>query len=666
MLAVTVLDFNSARPLAEILAQQARAEVDAEDVKRRLAGRVREFVSWLFSGRALLGRREARIGDVDGTPGASLAIALTGPDAGLWKDHATGEGGDLIDLYLAYRGWDRKHFQVALKELAAEFLGDPVEVQRAPWQPSATGWIAERRAKLGTKPRQDHLELGAPVATWKYRDLAGNIVASVERYEPDGTPASKTYRPWCFKVVDGQRRWVKGAPELRPLYNLAGIAAAETVVLVEGEKCAQALIDLGIAATTAMQGAEAPVAATDWSILQGKTVIVWPDNDPPGLKYAETASGRLTALGCTVLAVPIPAGKPPKWDAADCIAEGEDAREMIARAVVVPAPARPRIRILDIDELENLPPPTWLVENVVTESGFSILWGRSGALKSWVALDIAMAVACGAPWHGRAVKPGLVVYLAAEGAHGLGSRAYAWRRLKAGDSRPRFKLIPHSVALPGDDLAPLIEAVLGLEERPRLIVLDTLARTFGRGDENKQADMNAYVDAADTLRAETGAHVMVIHHSGVHEDKRERGSNVLRGAADTVIKVHRHDDKIDLINRAPEGKQKDAEEFDTVRLRTQKVHFEHRGSERSTLLLMTDDDPTETPRDRDNHKLGRVEKAIVEAMTQAGEPIGLTRLKLMTKANPGSISRALENLEEHGFVVRTDQDGQRAKLWRLA
>src|SRR6185437_14532422 len=104
-------------------------------------------------------------------------------------------------------------------------------------------------------------------------------------------------------------------------------------------------------------------------------------------------------------------------------------------------------------------------------------------------------------WHGKAVKHGLVVYVAAEGSHGLGRRAIGWRRTRGRDlAAPQFKLIPHSVALTSDDLDAIVEAILKLEARPVLIVIDTLARTFGAGDENKQADMNAYVSAADKLR----------------------------------------------------------------------------------------------------------------------------------------------------------------------
>lgn len=71
---------------------------------------------------------------------------------------------------------------------------------------------------------------------------------------------------------------------------------AETVILVEGEKRALALIEAGYPATTAMHGAKAPVNKTDWSPLAGKDVLIWPDRDRPGFGYAETASQAASAL----------------------------------------------------------------------------------------------------------------------------------------------------------------------------------------------------------------------------------------------------------------------------------------------------------------------------------------------------------------------------------
>jgi AAA domain len=286
-----------------------------------------------------------------------------------------------------------------------------------------------------------------------------------------------------------------------------------------------------------------------------------------------------------------------------------------------------------------------------------------------VALDMAMCVAGGIPWHGKLIKQGLVVYLAAEGSHGLGRRAIGWRRTRGRDlPKPAFKLIPHSVALTGEDLEPMVEAILALDQRPVLIIIDTLARTFGAGDENKQADMNAYVTAADRLREATGANVLIVHHSGVHEDKRERGSNVLRGAADTVIKVSRKDDKLDIINHGPEGKQKDTEEFKTVKLRTAKVAFEQGGQEQSTLILnlREDDGSAEPEGEVGGERLGTNEQKIIDALKKADEPLGFTRLKAMTGiGNSGSIARSLDRLVEKELVsVDLDNSGN-TKLWAL-
>ena len=663
-----ILDFNTALPLASLEARAQRHDVDAEDVKRRIHADAEGFVRWLFSGRALIARGEARIGDVSGTPGASLSIALRGASAGLWRDHATDEGGDLIKLYQAYMGYEgSRNFGLAVKEIAAEFLGDQVPIQRGPAHPTAAVRIAEKREKLGDKPRADMQDLGPPVASWKYYDADGNLLASVVRYEPDGTPGSKTFRPYHFKTVEGRRTWGMGAPSMRPLFRLPKIALADPVVLCEGEKAAQALADIGIEATTAMQGAKAPIDKTDWSALKGKTVIVWPDNDEPGRAYAKAVSAHLMGLGCRVHVVGIPEGAPPTWDAADCVAEGRDAQALIARAQPIEKADRPRIRILDIDELEDLPPPTWLVDKVLTRGGLAVLWGRSGDLKSWVANDLCMRVATGTPWFGRQVVQGLVLYVAAEGAYGFGSRVRAWRRFRGeGLDKPRFKLIPHPVAITSEDLEFMVVAILALEAQPTLIVLDTLARTFGVGDENKQADMNAYVTAADKLRDATGATVMIVHHSGVGDGNRERGSSVLRGAADTMIKVARQGDKLTLTNRSPEGKQKDAEEFEDVRLRVQKVSYDHAGTEHTTLLLMEDDDPLPTSSaSNEPPKFGKVETAILDALKRADGPLGLTRLTLMTSSPKNSILKSLTSLIDKNAIEKLASDNTSAALYRL-
>lgn len=662
-----VLDFNSA---ARQDAPVGSALVDAADIRARLNRSAREFVDWMFSGRALCNAREARIGDTAGTAGSSLSIALAGESAGQWHDHATGESGDLIGLYMAYMGYQRGNFQLALKEIASEFLRDPVEVRRASFQPTANQRIAEKKAKLGDKPRADDLELGLHVAEWKYYDLTGSIIAAVKRFEPDGTPASKTYRPYCFKIVDGQRRWKMGAPELRPLYRLPEIALAQTVVLVEGEKCAQALADLGIDATTAMQGAEAPIERTDWTPLTGKTVIIWPDNDVPGLAYARRVSERLTAIGCTVLGVAIPPDAPAKWDAADCIAGGGDPREIIASALPM-AVDKPRIRLLDVDDLEAMAPPQWLIDGILTVNGLSMMWGRSGAMKSFVALDMALCIATGHPWQGHSVRQGRVVYIAAEGASGLSRRIVGWRKTKGKDlPKPAFQLVPHGLTMAGDDLVALINA-LGTEPLS-MVVVDTVSRTIGGGDLNKPNEVNAYVQALDRLREATGANVCVVHHGGKDDDRNELGNEGLRNASDTVIHIKRTNDTINVINEAPKGKQKDFEEFQTIRLKPVKSAYMLDDTEHVTLNLMLEDpvampseDGSDGTRQRSKTKPSKHEETVLEALAAVGVPVGFTRLRAMTGIAPASLTRALDNLCERKLASRADAGEGLSKLWKL-
>lgn len=80
-----------------------------------------------------------------------------------------------------------------------------------------------------------------------------------------------------------------------PLYNLAAVIGAQTVIVTEGEKKADDLNSLGFVATTALGGA-GKAAHTDWSSLAGKTVYLWADNDEPGVKHMQEVQKILCML----------------------------------------------------------------------------------------------------------------------------------------------------------------------------------------------------------------------------------------------------------------------------------------------------------------------------------------------------------------------------------
>ena len=306
-----MIDFNDTSKSAE----QNRNE-EREAIRADLIARLESVLETMFpAGKKRRGK--FLIGDVLGSPGDSLEVVLNGDKAGLWTDRATGAGGDIFALIGAHSGIDVLHDFPRVLDAAADLLGRSRSI-RVP------------KARKQNVPVD---ELGPATAKWDYLDAAGHLLAVVYRYDPPGQ--KKQFRPW-----DAKRRKM-APPDPRPLYNQPGIASAAQVVLVEGEKCAQALIDMGIVATTAMHGANAPTDKTDWSALSGKAVLIWPDRDKPGWEYANQAAQAILSAGaksCHVLYPPEDAVE--GWDAADAIAEGFDVATFLAHG--------PRLQMHDV------------------------------------------------------------------------------------------------------------------------------------------------------------------------------------------------------------------------------------------------------------------------------------------------------------------------------
>lgn len=130
---------------------------------------------------------------------------------------------------------------------------------------------------------------GERTGLWTYHDAQGEPVGLVVRWDgPDG----KDIRP-VARYADGWH--ISAMPAPRPLYGLHELRTAPVVVVTEGEKAADAARKCGLVATTSAGGAMA-ASKTDWSPLAGRSVIILPDNDEPGLAYAAEAARILTRL----------------------------------------------------------------------------------------------------------------------------------------------------------------------------------------------------------------------------------------------------------------------------------------------------------------------------------------------------------------------------------
>ena len=220
---------------------------------------------------------------------------------------------------------------------------------------------------------------------------------------------------------------------------------------------------------------------------------------------------------------------------------------------------------VSIDQLLQLPPPEWLVEGLLIETGVSGLFGAPGSFKSFVALDLGLSIAHGIDWHGRGVKQKRVLYICAEGQYGFGVRGLVWREHRApGLTTDNFQILP----LPVNFLDPacvdqFLQAVAAHTSGFDVFIVDTLARNFGEGDENSTKDMNAFVAGVSKL-ARAGAHVLVVHHVGKDAGKDERGSSAFRGALDGALRLDR--DELSERVTLSVKKQKDGPEAEPISL----------------------------------------------------------------------------------------------------
>jgi hypothetical protein len=203
-----------------------------------------------------------------------------------------------------------------------------------------------------------------------------------------------------------------------------------------------------------------------------------------------------------------------------------------------------KFNFLDFDEaassaLVDLAPP--LIEGLLDQGTMSVLYGDSNVGKTFVAMDMAYHIATGGMYGGMETTKSLVVYVAGEGGNGARRRMAALKDKFAPTDKPPIKLLAYPIDLrrPDADLVPFIAALKEVSAGGQigLVVVDTLSRALAGGDENSPVDMGAIVKHFDMIRAETGSHLMVVHHTGKDKAKGARGHTLLRAATDTEIEI---------------------------------------------------------------------------------------------------------------------------------
>lgn len=202
----------------------------------------------------------------------------------------------------------------------------------------------------------------------------------------------------------------------------------------------------------------------------------------------------------------------------------------------VRAVMKDRFQVTWFDDVNNSPAKEEIVKGLIGAGEFSLWVAKPGTAKSVLLCDIGCHIAAGKDWHGKAVKQGLVVFFAAERKSLTERRIAAWRKKHDVTGIPFAvvggKLDLTANAIDAKALAVTIKALEAKSGLPcHLVILDTVTRTFGAGDQNSSKDMQRYIQSADELNRATGAHVAAIHHSGWVGD-RGKGAVDLDGAVD--------------------------------------------------------------------------------------------------------------------------------------
>lgn len=239
---------------------------------------------------------------------------------------------------------------------------------------------------------------------------------------------------------------------------------------------------------------------------------------------------------------------------------------------------------LDLAQIDALPPPSWLVDSLIPESGLTFIYGKPGKGKSFISLDLALRVAHGFDWHGKECRQGGVLYIAGEGKGGYRNRVHGWhmRHGLVADCAP-FRLLPRAVNfMVADDVAKLVRTVKAAVGHAKLVVIDTVSRALPGAEENASKEMGLFVAACDAIKEACDVAVIGVHHSGKDEDRGMRGSSSLEGAGDCVLHLKRGDDSklVEVITE----KQKDGEEAKPLYLTLEKVEWMDGLKQASTLV----------------------------------------------------------------------------------
>lgn len=382
-----------------------------------------------------------------------------------------------------------------------------------------------------------------------YTDPLGTPSARIRRYHRIDPTRPKGYKKSCVAQRWEAETWVNdlNPEEPRYLYNLVNLILNpdERIVFVEGEGLVDRLTHEGILATTTLGGTGGVGHLPDLNILTGREVCILPDDDEPGVKYAETVRMALVKAGANAYIVPalpeMGSQRGIGWDVVDYLDHGGTIPALLE--ALHPAPPPPlRYALLTVADLLALPPIEWQVPDYIQEGSLYLFYGAPGNGKSFIGMDLGLNLSDtreNPQWCGKLInKPGPVVFVNADGGRGFRDRVAAWHEAnQVTPGQCQFVTLNTDLQLyDASCIEEFFRSIDSLDECPASLMIDTYSRCNAGKEENDSAACSLIIHNLDQVINRYGCSIGIYHHTGI-EGYRPRGSTVLMGAVDSAFRV---------------------------------------------------------------------------------------------------------------------------------
>ncbi|WP_028207957.1 AAA family ATPase [Paraburkholderia nodosa] len=297
-----------------------------------------------------------------------------------------------------------------------------------------------------------------------------------------------------------------------------------------------------------------------------------------------------------------------------------------------PAP----LRVIHADDLDkDVQGPPQVIEDLICMGEVCDFYGPSHSGKTTVAVHMAVCAALGLPFLGRRTRlGGSVVYIASEAWANVAMHVQG-AKLALGVDHVPLAIVREPVDLFDGlaDVARVVDAVKTFGARAgtvKMVMVDTLARSCGDGDENSTRDMGIVMRNLTTIAEATNAAVVVVHHTGKDSTRGARGSSVIYSNADAEI-VCEHDERLDIRTLTVNKQRNLGTSGMKLAARFQRVELgvDEWGKPQTVSVAVDAEVPEEPEPERGPRLTSSATNALAvfdELLTERGEPLAITSI----------------------------------------